>query len=64
MRRIALIALLLISIPGFSQKAKRPQASHRSEPTTAQKQQFADDQEAINALHDKDIQASLALDAD
>ena len=64
MRRIALIALLLITIPGFAQKAKRPQASHRNEPTTAQKQQFADDQEAINALHDKDIQASLALDAD
>jgi uncharacterized protein (TIGR02246 family) len=64
LHRIALIALLLISIPGFAQKAKRPQASHRNEPTTAQKQQFADDQEAINALHDKDIQASLALDAD
>ena len=27
-----------------------------------QRQQFAEDQEAINALHDKDIQASMALD--
>jgi uncharacterized protein (TIGR02246 family) len=54
----------LIAIPSFGQKAKRSPATHRNEASTAQKQQFADDQQAINALHDKDIQASLALDAD
>jgi uncharacterized protein (TIGR02246 family) len=61
LRRIAVLAILLIAIPSFAQTKR---STRRSEATPAQKQQFADDQEAINALHDKDIQASLALDAD
>lgn len=64
MRRITLIVVLLTSTSfSFAQTTKRPKPHRTTESTSAQKQQFADDQEAINALHDKDIQASLALDA-
>jgi ketosteroid isomerase-like protein len=50
--------------PGFAQtKGTRPKPHRSSQASAAQKRQFADDQQAINALHDKDIQASLALDA-
>jgi uncharacterized protein (TIGR02246 family) len=62
-RVIISLLLLTLALPGFAQTRRRP-APRQQEPSAEQKQQFADDQEAINALHDKDIEANIALDPD
>lgn len=64
MRRglIVLISVVSLVSVGLAQAPKR--ARRTTEPSVQQKQQFTDDQQAINDLHSKDIQASMALDAD
>jgi uncharacterized protein (TIGR02246 family) len=65
LRRFAFVLLLLsFANAGFAQAKRSHPAPRKNVESAEQKQQFADEQEAINALHDKDIQASLALDAD
>ena len=67
MHRVAIAFLLVSTLAGasFAQSSKRASTTRRNTaPSAEQKQQFADGQEAINKLHDLDIQASLALDAD
>jgi ketosteroid isomerase-like protein len=59
-RTAILIVLVFLSTATVAQSAKRRSGA----PTTQQKQQLADDMEAINALHDRDIRASMALDTD
>jgi ketosteroid isomerase-like protein len=58
-----LFAFLVVSIslPLAAQKKSRP-ASRPAQPSATQQQQLDDDKEAIQKLHDEDIQASLALD--
>jgi ketosteroid isomerase-like protein len=56
---LSLFLLLTIALPMAGQK-KRPSPPSRS--NAEQQQQLADDKEAIQKLHDEDIQASLALD--
>ncbi|HWR14562.1 MAG TPA: nuclear transport factor 2 family protein [Terriglobales bacterium] len=64
MRRI-LYSLILLAIFVPLATAQRKAPAHRSTaPSATQKQQFAEDQEAINDLHSRDIEASIALDAD
>ncbi len=65
MRRtvIHLFVLVLASSSLFAQAKKPARPAHKpAEATAEQKQQFADDQEAINTLHDRDIKASMSLD--
>jgi ketosteroid isomerase-like protein len=57
------IVLILLASLAFPQSAKR-HTTRTPAPTTQQKQQFADDMKTINNLHDRDIRASMALDAD
>jgi uncharacterized protein (TIGR02246 family) len=59
---LGFIFLLLISASLAQTSRRHPQRS--SGPTETQKQQFANDQEAINALHDDDIKGSMSLNAD
>lgn len=60
-----LFALLIVASFAFAQ-AKRPESSpspkHALPQTVEQKQQIQDDMEAIQSLHNKDIDASMALD--
>lgn len=52
------IVLLSIALPSTAQKRQHPSQSQAE-----QQQQLEDDKAAIQKLHDKDIEASLALDA-
>jgi ketosteroid isomerase-like protein len=58
-----LFAVLLFASFASAQ-AKRPASSPKHTPpqSAAQKQQLQDDMEAIQSLHNKDIEASMALD--
>lgn len=58
-----LSVLILLSSLILAQTAMR-RSQKTASPSPQQKQQFADDMEAINALHDRDIRASMALDGD
>lgn len=57
---VSRIALLLLSLT-LAVAPARAQGNRRSTPHETQ--QFAQDQEEINKLHGKDIEASIALDA-
>jgi ketosteroid isomerase-like protein len=52
---------LLVVTASSAQTGKRA-TQHRPAPSAAQNQQLQDDMQAINSLHNKDIEASLALD--
>jgi ketosteroid isomerase-like protein len=57
--RIALIVFLAVTV--VSAQTKRP-TQRRASTSPAQNQQLQDDMQAINSLHNRDIEASLALD--
>lgn len=63
MQRISLLLLiaLIATLPCFAQ-TRRPPQRHSTAASAEQKQQLQDDMEAISALHNRDIQASMALD--
>ena len=58
-----LFAVLLLTTVTFGQaKRATPPQKHTATPSAEQKQQLQDDMEAIQSLHSKDIEASMALD--
>jgi ketosteroid isomerase-like protein len=61
--RTTLIILLFASLASAQSKHSTRTSQHRSTAASAaEKQELQDDMEAISALHNKDIQASMALD--
>jgi ketosteroid isomerase-like protein len=58
--RIALV--ILLAVTASSAQTPKRGTQHRPAPSPAQNQQLQDDMQAINALHNKNIEASLALD--
>lgn len=60
---LTLVILLFVSL-GFAQASKRSTAAqrHTSAASAEEKQQLQDDMQAIQDLHNKDIEASIALD--
>ena len=66
MRRTSLLLsiVLVACLPCFAQTKRPARAPQRHAGTASpqEKQQLQDDMEAISALHNKDIQASMALD--
>jgi len=59
----SILVILLLACLAAGQSARRSASSQRQSASTSQaKQQLQDDMEAIQALHNKDIEASLALD--
>jgi ketosteroid isomerase-like protein len=62
-RILPFVLIALSSIPSFSQAKHTASPQRRTTaPSASDKQQLQDDMEAISALHNKDIQASMALD--
>jgi ketosteroid isomerase-like protein len=61
---LLLLIALILSLPCFAQakRTTRPPQRHVPAGSPAEKQQRQDDMEAISALHNRDIQASMALD--
>lgn len=57
---IAFAVIVSLALPSFAQKKAR--ANRPAQSSEQEAQQLADDKEAIQKLHDDDIQASLALD--
>ena len=57
---LLVLTLVLCAVPSQAQTKRR--TTHPPQTTAEQRQQLDDDRVAIQKLHDKDIEASLALD--
>ncbi len=63
MRRLILLFLVvLIGTASIAQTKRATQTRRVPQQSAAEKQQLEDDMQAISSLHNKDIEASLALD--